>query len=366
MLQRTFFSLAILTLITTAPNAPAKSRKATVSFSLAKACTSAQGQIYIDQAQYRDAIREFTCVINDQPTEVEGYRGRIEAELLSGRYSDAVRDYARVTALVEPVHPDAESIILASYSSRLAIDENNVAALTGASFAHWWYFDYPGAIHVLNQLLSVRPNDTYGNLFRGSSRVLSGSSRANGALDLERAIALEPQSPDVHYIVADAYTYGSLPDPNRAFAEATLALNGGLDTPRVHAILAAAYNNFGNLIAAATEIERHIDLVTTQLITTTVISSRTSLNLNLAPGRTYDIPLPVVAGQTVAISTSSRDFYDTILVLLAPDGSPVLGADDTNKYFAAFEWKAATTGTYRVLVTSFEAVNTGQLTITRN
>ena len=366
MLRHILFVLAIFTLITTGSIASAESRKATISFSLPKTCTAAQGQIYIDQAQYRDAIREFTCVINDQPTEVEGYRGRIEAELLSGRFSDAVRDYARVTAFVEPVHPDAQDIIFGGYSSRLAIDENNVAALTGVSFAHWWYFDYPGAIHLLNDLLSVRPDDTYGNLFRGSSRVLSGSGRANGALDLERAIALAPQSPDVHYVVADAYTYGSLADPNRAFAEATIALNGGLDTPRVHAILAAAYNDFGNLVAAATEISRHIDLVTTQLVTTVPISSRTSLNLNLVPGRTYEIPLPVTAGQTVTVSTSSRDFYDTILVLLAPDGSAVLGADDTNKYFAAFEWKAATTGTYRIRVTSFEAVNTGLLTVTRN
>ncbi len=35
-------------------------------------------------------------------TQVEGYRGRIEAELLLGRYSDAVGDYARVTAFVLP------------------------------------------------------------------------------------------------------------------------------------------------------------------------------------------------------------------------------------------------------------------------
>jgi len=53
-----------------------------------------QGQIYIDEGRYRDAIREFTWVIEGQPTEVEGYRGRIGAELLLGRYSGTFRDYA--------------------------------------------------------------------------------------------------------------------------------------------------------------------------------------------------------------------------------------------------------------------------------
>jgi hypothetical protein len=53
-----------------------------------------QRQIYINEGRYRDAIREFACVIEGQPTEVEGYRGRIEAELLLGRYSGTFRDYA--------------------------------------------------------------------------------------------------------------------------------------------------------------------------------------------------------------------------------------------------------------------------------
>jgi hypothetical protein len=40
------------------------------------------GQAFIDEGRHERAIREFACVIAAQPTEVEGYRGRIEAELL--------------------------------------------------------------------------------------------------------------------------------------------------------------------------------------------------------------------------------------------------------------------------------------------
>src|SRR5690349_6844593 len=61
-------------------------------------CSSEQGQRFIDQGRYKDAIREFTGVIENDPTAVEGYRGRIEAQLLLGKYSDALGDYARVTA----------------------------------------------------------------------------------------------------------------------------------------------------------------------------------------------------------------------------------------------------------------------------
>jgi hypothetical protein len=89
------------------------------------------------------------------------------------------------------------------------------------------------------------------------------------------------------------------------------------------------------------------------------------LTLPLVPGRSYQIPVSVTFGETLAISTSSRDFYDTILVLLAPDGTPVLGSDDSKQFFAGFDWVAVATGTYQIWVTSFESVNTGDLVVSR-
>jgi tetratricopeptide (TPR) repeat protein len=339
---------------------------ASLSVAHAAPCSVAQGQALIDGGLYKRAIREFTCVIEAEPTEIAGYRGRIEAELLLGRFSDAALDYAQLMRKVVPLHPDASLTIFAEYDARLASAPDDIPALTGAGFAHWWFFDYPGAIRILTDLLAVRPDDVFGNLFRGSSRVLKGASRAEGAADLEYAIALAPDSPDVHFIAADAYTYGSLADPVRAFAEASIALAGGLDTPRVHAMLGAAYNAFGNTAQAAVEIETHIDAVTAELVPTAPLAPGTSMTLDLVPSRTFEIPVEAVAGQTLSVATSSPDFWDTILVLLAPDGTLVLGSDDAFKYLAAFEWVPAVSGTYRIRVTSFEAVSAGDLVVKRD
>lgn len=329
-------------------------------------CTADQGQDFIDAGQLPQAIHEFTCVIDAEPTEVDGYRGRAEALLLLGRFSDAYHDYnTGITALVVPVHPDAFSAIYDGYATRLSADPDSIPALTGASFARWVNFDYPKAIQVLNRLLDVEPNDLFGTLFRGSSRVLHGKTTAKGVAELNRAIELAPDSPDVRYIVADAYTYG-LPDPERAAAEANLALDWGLDTARVHAILAASYNAFGELLPAAEHIERHFDLVTTELIATPPLATDDSVTLDLVPGRTYAIPIEASAGQTISISTSSPDFWDSIAVLFSPDGAPVVGSDDENVYFAAFDWEADATGTYVLHVTSFESVSTGELVVERS
>lgn len=343
---------------------PRPARSGAVSASNAP-CSSEQGQQLLDGGQYRQAIREFTCVIGLDPTAVEGYRGRIEAELMLGQFSNAVRDYARLTAFVLPVHPDAERVIITGYQARLDVAPNAISALTGESFAYWWFFDYASAIHVLDHLVEVQPNNLYGNLFRGSSRLLRGATRTAGAADLERAIALVPLSPDVRYVVADAYTYGAERDAQRAFDEAMLALDGGLDTPRIRAILGSSYLAFGDMAAAAAQIKIHIDLVTTELVVTSPLAAGTSTSLGLVPGRTYDIPIAAATGETISIATSSKDFYDTILVLLAPDGTPVVGSDDYKGYFAGIEWVAPSAGTYRLRVTSFEGVNTGKLLVTR-
>ena len=328
----------------------------------AQKCTSEQGQLFIDQGRYKDAIRAFTCVIDAAPTEAEGYRGRSEALLFLGRYSDAYADYARITALVMPVHPDAEYTILAGYDARLAAHPQSIPALTGAGFARWVFFDYKGAIQLLDTLLAVRPDDVFGTLFRGSSRVLRGASTAQGVVDLERAIELAPQSADVRYIVADAYLYGRS-DYSRAFQEASLALEWGLDTARVHAILASAYNAFGDISSAAAEIKQHIQLVTAEFVAASPLNAGTSLSLPLVADRTFEIPVPVAAGETISISTGSPDFVDTIAVLLAPDGTPIVGSDDAQKYFAAFTWTAPGAGTYQLWITSFEAVSTGALVV---
>src|SRR5262245_43473882 len=140
------YTIAPVTLVATSPKS---------------GCTAAQGQVFIDQGRYDQAIREFTCVIAAQPTEPDGYRGLAEAELMLGRYSDALRDLARVTAYVVPVHPDAAEIIHASYKARLDADPQNIPALTGATFARWWSYQYPATIHLADQLLDIWPNDLF-------------------------------------------------------------------------------------------------------------------------------------------------------------------------------------------------------------
>jgi hypothetical protein len=361
-----WISLAVLTgMIACADGVVPTSPHASLVLSNASSCTVEQGQQFINAGQYTKAINEFACVIDADPTAVEGYRGQIEAEVMLGRYSDALRDFQRIYAFVVPVHPDAGQVIVSGYQARLAADPASLTALMGLTFAQWALYSYPATIHVANDLLAVQPNNVVGILFRGSSRMLHGQARAAGAADLEQAIALAPLSADVRFVVADAYTYGSIRDYQRAFNEATFALNHGLDTPRVRAIRGAAYLAAGNLAAAAVEIDIHFAQVTTELVATAPLAKNSSMTVGVAPGRSFEIPLVISAGEPVSIATTSKDLWDTIVVLLAPNGTPVAAGDDFKGYMAGFDWTAPAAGTYRLRVTSFEAVSTGAITVTR-
>jgi tetratricopeptide (TPR) repeat protein len=327
-------------------------------------CNATQGQQYINNGQLNQAVNEFTCLINQQPTEVEGYRGRIEAYVLLGRYSDAVRDYTSVLSFVNPVYPNVKQIILDGYTARLNTAPNDLPALKGYSFARWWYFDYPQAAQVLKSILAMVPDDPYATLFLGHSLLSSKNGKNQGRVELDAGIALAPSNPHVRFIVADAFTYGQK-DPVRAFDEASLALAWGLNTPRVHAILAVSYEAFGQPLAAALERKICIDLAATHIDAAAALGPGQTVSLPLSAGQVYEIPVAVSAGQTLSIATSSRDFWDSILVVLAPDGTAVASSDDTNKYYAAVDWVAGVTATYRLRVTSFESASNGVLVVTR-
>jgi tetratricopeptide (TPR) repeat protein len=317
--------------------------------------------------QQEDAIRAFSCVTEREPTSIHGYRGRAEANLLLGRFADAFSDYARITAYVFPADPDAFQGMLYAYESRLLRNPHDVAALMAESFARWTAFDYEGAQPLFDRFAEIDPDNVYGKVFGASNRLFLGLDVDQALADLDAAIALAPHSADVRYIVADAYTYAH-PDPDRAFEEASLALQWGLDTPRVHAILASSHLAWLDLPRAAHHLQRHIELVTTNpIVADEPLVAASSQTIELAPGITFELAVPVTAGEMLSIRTHGPqlEIYDSIAVLLAPDGTPVTGNDDFDDFLAGFDWVAPATGTYTLRVTSFEGVGTGELTIER-
>src|SRR5688572_23403418 len=76
-----------------------------------------EGEAFAKGGNYDSAIAAFTCAIEDDPLDIDAYRGRIEARLMTGAYSDAMLDYADMKVQVVPEIPDALEQILAYYET---------------------------------------------------------------------------------------------------------------------------------------------------------------------------------------------------------------------------------------------------------
>jgi len=210
---------------------------------------------------------------------------------------------------------------------------DDIPALPRAGFGR--QVRYVRAIHFLNRLHEIRSDDVYPNVLRGSSRLLYGANTARGAVDLERAIELAPER-----LTSASSSPAGTPTgcrAERAFAEATLALDWGSTRPRVYAILASAYNASENLEAGAAHIQRGIELVTRVLVTTTPFAGRRIAFDRPRAGADLRGPDRRDRRGDDLDRDQERDFGDAIAVLLGPDGSPVVGSDDDEAYFAAYE-----------------------------
>jgi len=304
------------------------------------------------------------CLTEAGELDVDAYRGRIEAALMAGSYSNGLGQYTQMQKVVIPTMPDAFDQILTAYNAQVSASPDDLIALIGQSFAQWWVSDYKAAIATTGHLLELMPDNVYATLFRGSSRLFTGDLEG-GEADIARALELAPNSADVHFIAADAYTY-ALGDLTRALEQATLARDLGLNTPRVNAILATAYMEQGDEALATQYFAEHIAGATSEYVDTEPLAAGSSVTLDFVPGRTYRIPVVAEAGETLTLlAASGVDGVDTLAVLLGPDGSQVTSNDDYTDLNAGIVRQVDAAGIYTLVIGTFEGAGTGEVVVSR-
>jgi len=134
---------------------------------------------------------------------------------------------------------------------------------------------------------------------RGASRLLKGTSRVDGAAELNRAIAFASANSGIRFIVADAHTYGNVPDPQPAFAKASFGLAGALNTPRVHRF-SQRVSRCHNQLAAAAELRTHIGAEGDSAGSSRTLYCQRHGYTPLVVGRSYEISVPATAGEALS------------------------------------------------------------------
>ena len=247
-------------------------------------CSAEQGQALIDAGQYEKAIRAFTCVIDAQPTGRRGLsrpdRGRAAPRPLLGRRarlpSASRPSWSRCIRTPWPRSSRATRLGWRPRRRTSARSRARASPSGGSSSTR-------RRSSLLDQLLrsAGRPVRERCSAARAASS--RGATRAGdrGPRTGDRARPPEPRRP----LHRRRRVHVRTSRPGARVRGGVLALDWGLDTPRVHAILAVSYDAFGDQAAAASAIQRSIALVTTDLVTASPLASGASSTLDLVPGR---------------------------------------------------------------------------------
>jgi tetratricopeptide (TPR) repeat protein len=324
-----------------------------------------QGQRAFADEEYIAAVDAFSCAIAADPQFVPAYREQVVAYLFAGQYYDALNTYTRLRAVVVPQQPDALDQIKDYYTSALESAPSDSALLTGYSFALWITGDPEQALVTLNSLTEVQPDSQYGLVFLGSASMFAGDFET-GEAAFARALEADPDNAQLHFVLADGYLYG-MGDVDRAFAFANSASALGLTVPRITAIQATYYLVNEDDQTAAEYFVLHIGDAASEIVETDPLEVGDTRTLEFLPGRAYRLPVELAAGDTLSITiTSENDGVDSLLVVLDSDGNPVTANDDTDGFNAGLNWLAPRSDRYEILLTTFEAVGTGEIVLTRN
>ena len=274
-----------------------------------------------------EALADYDAILEIDADNVTALLLRGSSNQYMGNVEDAATDFSRIADQVAE-NPAALSVIAYSYIDT-ADNETGLA--------------------YLNQLLALQPDDIGYLSTRAQVLGRLGDIEAATA-DMARVISLDPDNAvnheDLGWLLLRAAEYG----------EAILAFDTALamDSTLQYSVLGRATSEtaLGDTAIGAASYAEYVDMVELESLAGQLVDG--AAVVEMYEGTVYRIPLSLNAGQTVDIAAVSADTsVDPLLVVLSPDGTPVIGNDDVDER----------TGDYNAGVSGFEAAETGLYTL---
>jgi len=348
------------------------------------------GQAALAAGEYAAAVDQFTCALQRDPTNVAAHQGRIEPALVTGQYGLAIADvnylkdnaaeafnaFQQTVVQAANVAPDSiEALMLRGFlywatanddlalidfnailqrdpdngfallfrgsssqylgnvlmagddfSDAAAVDASNpdVYSVIGSTYAQTG--DYDPALQYLNRALQLDPGHARSHYFVGF--VLLERDQIEAAItSLTRAIELDATLPDPYY--DRGLAYGRQQNYSAALADLdrALALNPSFRLALV--ARARIHDLMGSASAALDDYARYIELNTLRQVNADPLFPDLPVTLNMEDGILYRMLFQASAGQVLTITAESpNDLADPLLMLLDPNGMPVIANDD--------------------------------------
>jgi serine/threonine protein kinase len=188
-------------------------------------------------------------------------------------------------------------------------------------------------VEALSSIIDANPDQSRAYFNRGSAFIMFGDC-VDAIPDFTRAVELDPNY-DLAYI-------------SRAYC----------------------YSQTGEARKGAQDALKYIQLHELQTIEGEPLLSGQPVTLTITPGVVYRLPIMLEAGQKFNLSVVSPDkAVDPIMVLLAPDGTPLVHNDDDNLAITALDAilrniEVPNDGNYTALISHAAGGNQGEVIVT--
>jgi eukaryotic-like serine/threonine-protein kinase len=158
--------------------------------------------------------------------------------------------------------PPAESTPKAkeAVSKAIELDDTLPEAHAEMGGIHFWFdWDWPAAAREFGHALELNPDYAYAHALRGMYLVSTGQID-EGISEGERAVRLDPLSPETNFVLAWVLYFAHRYD--QAMEQARKGIDMDPNFPPAHIVLGLAYEQKGELSEAVTEFQKALRLQT--------------------------------------------------------------------------------------------------------
>lgn len=335
-----------------------------------------RGYLYWYTLSDDQAMDDYDRLIQIDSGNPFGYIYRGGANYAHNNTAKAASDFARALR-VAPENADVHWQIAAIYLAdepELSIDYLNTAIelnperasyFADRGYAHSALGDYEAALDDYAAALELEPE----NVFHYANRAYTYEQLEDyeaALADYDAALEIDPEYQYAYY--ARGWAQISQENYEAALADFERALR--LDPTDKWSILgrATANSELGNIEDAAVDFESYVAATQFSREVHQPVRFDSPVSLSLYEGLVVAVPFSANAKDVVTITATSPDgAVDPLILLLGPDGNPLVGNDDAsptelNSIINGYELPEA--GRYTLLVTHAGGGSLGELDVT--
>jgi len=335
-----------------------------------------RGWAYFNLGDYELALADYDAALEHDSGMAYAYNNRGLIHQYRSELGEAASDFEHAIALGAEPTPWAQynlnlvrlvegrqgnSLTPATSSESTTTNDTQLASLLARGEAAHDDGNWRSTISIMSDAIALNERADRAFYLRGRAYIALDNPQAAFA-DFDRLVELRPQFTYAYW--ERAVAYAELGNFDAAVADADFAarmIPGHVNNFIVRGTIASL---LGETVKAGEEFLGTMLCTERERIKTDAVEIDTPIGIDMTQGRIYAIPFEGEEGQTIDIVVTSAT-ADPVISLLAPDGSPINGDDDSGFMLGSLieDYTLDEDGTYTLMVSHAGGGSYGRMTV---